>query len=132
MIIGMDGDDDTVFERTYAFIMDNRISVPRVHIMTPIPGTPLHRRLAQEDRLIDVDFEQYTGGTVTFRPRHIDPVRLQTEYWNLYHRLFTWRAILHRVGRNRAGLGPYMRALVAGVNVHYRSHIHHRITPGIV
>jgi radical SAM superfamily enzyme YgiQ (UPF0313 family) len=132
MIIGMDGDDDTVFERTYAFIMDNRISVPRVHIMTPIPGTPLHRRLAQENRLIDVDFEQYTGGTVTFRPRHIDPVKLQTEYWNLYHRLFTWRAILHRVGRNRAGLGPYMRALVAGVNVHYRSHIHHRITPGIV
>jgi radical SAM superfamily enzyme YgiQ (UPF0313 family) len=132
MIIGMDGDDDTVFERTYAFIMDNRISVPRVHIMTPIPGTPLHRRLAQENRLIDVDFEQYTGGTVTFRPRHIDPVKLQTEYWKLYHRLFTWRAILHRVGRNRAGLGPYMRALVAGVNLHYRSHIHHRITPGIV
>ncbi|MGH7447248.1 MAG: B12-binding domain-containing radical SAM protein [Longimicrobiales bacterium] len=132
MIIGMDGDDDSVFERTYAFIMDNRISVPRVHIMTPVPGTPLHRRLAQENRLIDVAFEQYTGGTVTFRPRHIDPVTLQNEYWKLYHRLFTWRAILHRVGRNRAGLGPYMRALVAGVNLHYRSHIHHRITPGIV
>jgi radical SAM superfamily enzyme YgiQ (UPF0313 family) len=132
MIIGMDGDDDTVFDKTYAFIMDNRIAVPRVHIMTPVPGTALHRRLAQEDRLVAVDYEQYTGGTVTYRPRLIDPVTLQTEYWKLYHRLFTWRAILHRVGRNPARLGPYMRALVAGVNLHYRSHIHHRITPGIV
>jgi radical SAM superfamily enzyme YgiQ (UPF0313 family) len=132
MIIGMDGDDDTVFDKTYAFIMDNRIAVPRVHIMTPVPGTALHRRLAQEDRLVAVDYEQYTGGTVTYRPRLIDPVTLQTEYWKLYHRLFTWRAILHRVGRNPARLGLYMRALVTGVNLHYRSHIHHRITPGIV
>jgi radical SAM superfamily enzyme YgiQ (UPF0313 family) len=132
MIIGMDGDSDTVFESTYSFIMDNRIAVPRVHIMTPIPGTPLHRRLAGEDRLVPVEYEQYTGGTVTFRPRHIDAARLQAEYWRLYRRLFTWRAILHRVGRNPARIGPYMRAVVMGVNLHYRSHIHHRITPGLV
>jgi radical SAM superfamily enzyme YgiQ (UPF0313 family) len=132
MIIGMDGDDDTVFQRTYDFIMGNRISVPRVHILTPVPGTPLHRRMTEQGRMLDVDAEKLTGGTVTFRPRDITPDRLQSGYWDLYRRLFSWRGIRHRAGRNRARLEPYMRALVMGVNLHYRNHIRHGITPGIV
>ena len=51
MIVGLDGDDPTVFERTYRFIVDNRIPVPRVHIMTPVPGTPLYEKLEREGRL---------------------------------------------------------------------------------
>lgn len=132
MIIGMDGDDETVFQRTFDFLMSNRISVPRVHILTPVAGTALHRRMQEQDRLIPVEPERYTGGTVTFRPRNLTAERLQAGYWDLYRRLFTWRAIAHRVGRNRARLGPYMRALVMGVNMHYRNHIRRGITPGIV
>jgi radical SAM superfamily enzyme YgiQ (UPF0313 family) len=132
MIIGLDGDDESVFERTYDFIMENRISVPRVHILTPVPGTPLYRRMEAENRLITDEFGRFTGGYVTYKPRSIDPATLEAGYWELYEKLFTWRSILHRIGRNRAGLGPYMRALVGGVNLHYRGHIHHRITPGIV
>ena len=42
------------------------------------------------------------------------------------------RSILTRIGRNRALLGPYMRAVVWGVNFHYRYHVRRRICPGIV
>lgn len=122
MIIGMDGDDETVF---YDFIMGNRISVPRVHILTPVPGSALHARLEREGRLMEVEPERFTGGYVVFRPLNIAPERLQRGYWDLYRRLFSWRG-------NRAGLGPYMRALVTGVNLHYRKHIRNGITPGIV
>jgi radical SAM superfamily enzyme YgiQ (UPF0313 family) len=132
MIIGMDADDETIFERTYDFIMGNRIPVPRVHILTPVAGTPLHRRLQAQERLIPVAPERFTGGTVTFVPRRLTPERLQAGYWELYRRLFTWRAIAHRIGPNRARLGPYMRAVVTGVNLHYRNHIRRGITPGIV
>jgi radical SAM superfamily enzyme YgiQ (UPF0313 family) len=132
MIIGMDGDDETVFQRTYEFIMRNRISVPRVHILTPIPGTPLYRRLERAGRILQVEFDRFTGGQVLFQPRNIDPEQLQRGYWELYERLFTRRAVFHRASRNPARLGLYMRALVIGVNLHYRAHIHHRITPGIV
>lgn len=132
MIVGLDGDDASVFERTFQFIMQNRISVPRVHILTPIPGTPLYDELRREGRLLSDDFSRYTGAQIVFRPRQLAPDQLQAEYWALYERLFTWRAIVHRVWRNRAVLGPYMRALVWGVNVHYRNHIRHRISPGIV
>lgn len=132
MMIGLDDDDSSVFQKTYEFIMDSRISVPRVHILTPVPGTPLYERLEQDGRLVSRDFGRYSGGQVVFRPLKISADQLQAGYWELYERLFSWRATLRRVGPNRARLGPYMRAFVMGVNMHYRSNIHHRICPGIV
>ncbi len=132
MMIGLDDDDASVFERTYDFVMGNRISVPRVHILTPVPGTPLYRALLAEGRIVSADFGRYSGGQVVFRPRRFDPADLQAGYWKLYERLFSWRAIWHRVGRNRARLGAYLRAFVVGVNLHYRNHIGRRICPGIV
>ncbi|CAN5568690.1 radical SAM protein [soil metagenome] len=132
MIIGMDGDDASVFQRTFDFIMQNEIMVPRIHILTPVPGTPLYERMQREGRMISEDFGRYSGGQVIFRPRHLDPEELQAGYWKLYEQVFSRRNILKRFWRNRAALGPYMRAFIMGVNLHYRNHIHHRITPGIV
>ena len=132
MVIGLDGDDDSVFQRTFDFIMENGISVPRVHIITPIPGTPLYENMEKEGRILASDFGCYTGGKVVYRPLHFQAKDLEKGYWKLYERLFTWRAILRRVLPNRASLGPYMRAVVWIVNVKYRNHIHRRISPGIL
>jgi len=132
MIIGLDADDATVFDRTFQFIMDNAISVPRVHILTPVPGTPLFDELHHAGRILSEEFRRYTGGQVVYQPRHLSPAELQAGYWQLYERLFSWSAIWRRIGRNRASLGPFMRAVVLAVNLHYRRHIQRRICPGIV
>ncbi|MBV9124355.1 MAG: B12-binding domain-containing radical SAM protein [Planctomycetes bacterium] len=132
MILGLDADDESVFARTHEFIMANRISVPRIHILTPVPGTPLFEKLSAEGNIVSQDFSRYSGGQVVFRPRRLDPAALQAGYWKLYEGLFSWRAIGHRLARNRASLGAYMRAFILAVNLHYRNHIGRRICPGIV
>jgi radical SAM superfamily enzyme YgiQ (UPF0313 family) len=132
MIIGLDGDDASVFKRTLEFLLKNEISTPRVHILTPIPGTPLHDRLRREGRLLSAEFSRFTGGTVVFRPALIDPNVLHDQYWQLYESVFSWSGIWKRLRSNHASLDPFMRAFVFGVNLHYRRHVHHRITPGIV
>ena len=132
MVIGLDADDVSVFQRTIDFIMQNHISVPRVHIITPIPGTPLYRNLKGEGRILSRDFSCYTGSKVVFRPIHFQPQDLETGYWKMYEELFSWTAILKRIFRNRASLGPYMRAVVWVVNFKYRNHIRRRISPGIL
>ena len=132
MIIGMDGDDHHVFQDTFDFIMDNRISVPRVHILTPVPGTPLFEEYLAEGRMASEDFNRFSGGQVVFKPKNITAEDLQKNYWKLYEKLFTRKAIWKRVGSNPARLGAYMRAFILGVNIHYRNHIRQRITPGIV
>lgn len=132
MIIGMDGDREDVFQNTYDFLLKNRISIPRVHILTPVPGTPLYKELLQEGRILHDDFSQYSGGRVVFKPKNIDPVELQKNYWKLYEQLFTRTNILRRISGSPLFQGPYMRAVVLAINLHYRHHIQHRITPGIV
>lgn len=132
MILGLDGDDPSVFQRTYNFLMENRISVPRIHILTPIPGTRMWNDLERQGRILSRDFDRFSGGQVVFQPRDIDPARLQAGYWQLYEELFSLRSIRHRAGPNPAALGSYMRAFIAGVNLHYRGHIRRRICPGIV
>ncbi|HYV95092.1 MAG TPA: radical SAM protein [Chitinophagales bacterium] len=132
MIIGLDGDDKTVFQRTHDFIMDNRISVPRVHILTPVPGTPLYDQMEADGRIISRDFNHYSGGQVVFKPKNFSNEDLQKGYWKLYEDLFSLKSIYKRATHNLAQLEPFMRAFIVAVNFHYRKHIHHRITPGIV
>lgn len=132
MIIGFDSDDSSVFKKTYEFITHNKISVPRVHILTPIPGTEMFERMESQGRIISRDFGRYSGGKVNFQPRRMLPDELQAGYWDLYQHLFAWRSILKRTAVNKADLGPYMRAVVWAINLHYRKHVHHKICPGIV
>ena len=132
MVIGLDGDDPSIFQRTFDFIIKNKIPVPRVHIITPVPGTPLYENLNREGRILPTHFSDYTGGKVVFRPIHFQPEDLEKGYWKLYEKLFSWPAILGRVIPNRASLSPYMRAVVWITNFKYRRHIHHRISPGIL
>lgn len=132
MIIGMDGDDDKIFQQTYDFIIQNRIAVPRVHILTPVPGTSLYIELKEEGRIISQDFNRYSGGQVVFRPKNIDPEDLQNNYWKLYTKLFTPTNIYKRMKGSPNPVGSWMNAFTFGVNLHYRGHIQKRITPGIV
>jgi radical SAM superfamily enzyme YgiQ (UPF0313 family) len=132
MIIGFDSDDFSVFENTAAFIRDNRIAVPRVHILTPIPGTPLFDELEQSGRIIQRDFGSYTGSRTVFEPIWIEPAELERRYWQLYETIFSWRSIYRRLFPATTSSGIYMRAIVWAANIRYRHHVKTRISPGIL
>ena len=132
MIIGMDADDASIFQDTYDFIMENRIAVPRVHILTPVPGTRLYKEMEADNRLISDDLRKFSGGKVVFKPKNFGIEDLQENYWKLYEKLYTPMKIMKRLSGSPKYLNPYMRAFLAGVNLHYRGHIKNRITPGIV
>ena len=132
MIIGADGDDENVFDKTFRFIMDHRIAVPRVHILTPVPGTPLWDAMNDSGRITSTDYERFSGGKVVFEPSGVESNALARGYWSLYEKLFTWRSIVHRLKGSPGRLGAKMRAVVLGTNIQYRQHVQRRICPGIV
>ncbi len=51
MIVGFDSDDETVFERQYAFLQQARIVGAMAGMLSAIPKTPLYARLEAEGRL---------------------------------------------------------------------------------
>ena len=59
-VFGMDGDDVSVFDRTVEWAIEQGIETATFHILTPYPGTALHRRL---------------GGAGADHVRELGPVR---------------------------------------------------------
>lgn len=132
MIVGLEGDTEATFEHTYRFIMDNRIPLPRLYILTPVPGTGMYRQFEAEGRIFNHDLGDYNGGKCVFRPRGMSAEDLQESYWKLYERIYTWGAIARRMRGVPRGMEPTLRAFIFATNVHYRGHVRRRITPGIV
>lgn len=132
MILGLDGDDEQVFENTFNFLMENNISLPRMYILTPVPGTSMFNELESEGRIFDYDYLKYVGGSVVYHPKKMSADTLQKGYWSLYKKLYSTKNIFKRLKSNPAKLGLYMRGFVLGTNLIYQNHIRRGITPGIV
>jgi len=96
-ILGLDNDDEGVFERTLRFCEKNEIELPVFFILTPLPGTPLYGRMEAEGRILTKDWEMYDGMHVVFRPRLMSPETLQRGFQWLCQEAFSWRSIAKRI-----------------------------------
>jgi radical SAM superfamily enzyme YgiQ (UPF0313 family) len=81
-IVGFDSDESDIFERQMAFVEDARIVTAMVGMLSAIPKTPLHARLAREGRLDPED--QPESGT------NVIPLRMgRSELRDGYVRVMT-------------------------------------------
>jgi radical SAM superfamily enzyme YgiQ (UPF0313 family) len=81
-ILGYDDDSVDTFEETLEFAMKHRFYMVAFNHLTPFPGTPLYRRLEDEDRLTYDKWwldPEYRYGMVPFEPRGMsaEEVRLR-------------------------------------------------------
>jgi radical SAM superfamily enzyme YgiQ (UPF0313 family) len=132
MMLGMDEDDPDVFEETIDFLVRNRISVARLYIITPIPGTPLYERWKVQGRIFEDDWSRYTGGNVVFHPKKMSAQELQEKYWLTYERLYSLGNLFKRFFLKKRIKGFLIPLFFLGANFQYRRHISQRICPGIV
>ena len=129
-VLGFDHDRKDVFERTAAWIEENRLECATFHILTPYPGTPLFRRMEQEGRLLHKDWRLYDTAHVVFRPRHMTPEELAEGYAWCYERLFSHGSIWRRRPGDWRAVPPYlaMSYLYKRSNRLWHLLIRHRLT----
>jgi radical SAM superfamily enzyme YgiQ (UPF0313 family) len=96
-IFGFDGDDPEVFKKTVEFVQKNNVELPTFSILTPFPGTPLLKRMEEENRIIDHDWSRYDMSHVVFKPKKMTAQELQEGY--LWAQKYTCapRSILKRL-----------------------------------
>ncbi len=58
---------DEEFERLSDFVSGSDIDVPIPAILTPLPGTPLHRKMAPRITNTDLDYYTFTNAVVPTR-----------------------------------------------------------------
>ena len=100
IIVGLDYDDPTVFERTLRFLQRMKIDAVQLNILTPLPGTQLFADLKRTGRVIDRDWSHYDFRHVVFRPALMKAEELQAGADWLYARFYRLDKILLRFIRN--------------------------------
>ena len=89
--------------------------------LVPFPGTPLHRRLHDEGRLLSSRWwldPQGRVGDVTFRPRRVSPQELQAMCLEARRQFYTWGSIAERLADARANAGSLMMlGIYLGLNI---------------
>jgi len=78
-MIGFDSDDVGSIKNTCDFIMESKIYAPQISILTPYPGCALREQLASQNRILDRDWNYYTGLDVTFKPNKMSEKELQRQ-----------------------------------------------------
>ena len=93
-VFGMDDDDETVFERTVEWAVEQGIETATFHVLTPYPGTVLHRRMAAEGRITSANWDLYDTRHAVFRPAKMTAEALEAGYWRAYRDFYRWGSIL--------------------------------------
>lgn len=132
MIVGTDFDTVETIHKTYQFIYQNKIPIPRFYILTPIPGTDLHNQLKKEGRMLTDDLRLFDGSRCVHVPKNIAPEKLTDMYWWLNRKVFSFKSIIYRVLLNlNLWRNPSMLVFSLAINFHYRHYIKRKITPNI-
>jgi radical SAM superfamily enzyme YgiQ (UPF0313 family) len=92
-VFGMDDDDETVFEQTVEWAIEQGIETATFHILTPYPGTALHQRMAAEGRITTTNWDLYDTRHVAFRPAKMTAETLEAGYWQAYQDFYRWGSI---------------------------------------
>lgn len=93
-VFGMDEDDESIFERTVAWAIEQGIETATFHILTPYPGTALYNRMAAQGRLLHSNWDLYDTRHVVFRPAKLTPEVLEKGYWQAYRDFYRWGSIV--------------------------------------
>ena len=113
-VFGLDADGPDVFERTVEWAVSQSIETATFHIMTPYPGTALHKRLAAESRIQTEDWDLYDTRHVVFEPRGMTPDQLVDGYWRAYRDFYSWPSIIRGVRGHDTTSAAVRHLLYAG------------------
>lgn len=113
-ILGLDEDDEDVFERTVHFAQKMRLESAQFAWPVPYPGTALCESLDKAGRIVTKDWSQYESNPV-FEPKLMSREMLQKGRDWIRREFYSLPSIWRRVGLARRNL-----VSIWAVNLHYR------------
>lgn len=96
MMVGFDDDTEETFDGILHFLEEHHIPLVVLHVMTPIPGTPLYQRVVEEGRLLREPLEEGDGLHLFIRPRHMSVEDFEARYRKLLADAFSLRSLFKR------------------------------------
>ncbi|OCA02570.1 B12-binding domain-containing radical SAM protein [Akkermansia glycaniphila] len=93
-VFGLDGDDETVFDRTVDWAVSQGITTATFHIATPYPGTRFHQSIVSQNRLLTRNWDLYDTRHAVYRIRGMSSETLERGYRRAYRKFYSWSNIV--------------------------------------
>ena len=113
-VFGMDHDDESVFDRTVTWAIEQGIETATFHILTPYPDTALYKRMQAQGRITTYNWDRYDTRHVVYRPALLTPEALETGYWRAYQEFYRWGSIWQGAWTKPTTLGKLRHFAYAG------------------
>ena len=114
-VLGLDGDDKSVFKRTAEFAKSHKLGAAQFSVLTPFPGTVARSQLEEEGRVSDLGWSNYTMSNVVFQPKNMTAQELNEGRKITYRDFYSIQSIIKRAFTFR---GKLILRLI--VNLSYR------------
>ena len=108
MVFGLDGDDKDTFKRTLDWLVKMRIETLTSHILTPYPGTRLHKEMYLSGRITDYNLGKYNTANVVFMPLNMTADELSAGYLWMYKQFYSFKNIAKRYPKNKMQRKSYL------------------------
>ena len=116
-IFGFDNEDESIFGRFLEFALDSHLDAAAINILTPFPGTPLHRRLEEEGRLTERNWNNYMTCNLCFEPMNISRRTFLEKYDWVIRKFHTYTRIARRMSRAARISTPREVGFLLGINL---------------
>jgi radical SAM superfamily enzyme YgiQ (UPF0313 family) len=96
-IVGLDDDDETVFDQITDFVIQNKLDWALTFIMSPCPGTDSFLRLDKGGRILTRDWEKYDSLNAVYKPLLISSEELERGMQRVWKKVFSLPSIYRRI-----------------------------------
>lgn len=96
-IVGLDGDDKSVFQRVVDFTLQNNLYGAMISVPTPFPGSSLYERLLREDRILSLNWGSYTLWNVVVKPKNMSVEELKNGFHYVLSQIYSKEATEKRM-----------------------------------
>lgn len=113
-VFGLDGDDETVFDATVEWALEQGVETATFHILTPYPGTALFERYAAEGRILHRDWDLYDTRHAVFSHPRMSPETIEAGYARAYETFYRWGSILRSARTSPTAAGTLRHLAYVG------------------
>ncbi|MCU0389605.1 MAG: B12-binding domain-containing radical SAM protein [Thermoflexibacter sp.] len=92
-VFGLDEDDDSVFQRTVDWAVENAITTATFHVLTPYPSTKLFQDMEAQGRILTKNWDLYDTRHVVYQTKNISAENLKKGYDWAYQSFYSWANI---------------------------------------
>lgn len=118
-ILGMDGDTEELLLSLPEQINYLNLNLARFAILTPVPNSPLYRRLESQGRIITTDWSKYNQHETVFMPENMSPERLDELYRTVWKETYSFKNIFTRV-KNTPNRSLKEKLICLGANLGFK------------